>query len=245
MTAALAALATAVAAPASASAATYCAATPGCGNSDLQQALNWAKSSAGPDRVEVGPGRFEKTDGFTYTTIDDANSVAIVGAGEATVLAPTQASDKSRTALTLNAPGSSVSSLRLESIGAGGSAGWSYALGLYHGSAERVALVDALGASGTNGLIATDAVLRDADVAADEWAVIGGDLTIERSRLEGTGGVALNPPAPSTISETAIDALDTGVRASATSVSCATSSYGCTSRGSRCARTTSAPTPRR
>src|SRR4051794_3800085 len=83
-TAAVATVATALATAGGASAETYCVAAPACSGiavADVQTALTTAAKTAAPDRIEVGPGTFDTTDGFVYAGGGGTNTVEIVGAG--------------------------------------------------------------------------------------------------------------------------------------------------------------------
>jgi hypothetical protein len=80
----VAAMATALATAGGASAETYCVAAPGCPGivvADVQTALTTAAKTAAPDRIEVGPGTFNTSDGFVYAGAGATNSVELVGAG--------------------------------------------------------------------------------------------------------------------------------------------------------------------
>src|SRR5437763_3097390 len=88
LTIGLAACALAGAAPAAASAATYCVHQPAdpCApgatdeGADLQAALDLAEANSNADTIQIGPGTFAPTinQGFTYLS---SNPVDIVGAG--------------------------------------------------------------------------------------------------------------------------------------------------------------------
>jgi hypothetical protein len=67
-----------------AGAETYCVAAPGCPGiavGDVQTALTTAAKTATPDRIEVGPGTFDTSDGFVYAGAGATNTVELVGAG--------------------------------------------------------------------------------------------------------------------------------------------------------------------
>jgi hypothetical protein len=68
----------------SANALTYCVAKPACAGTvspDVQSALTTAAISPVPDRIEVGPGSFYASSGFSYTPVGPMNSLELVGAG--------------------------------------------------------------------------------------------------------------------------------------------------------------------
>src|SRR4051812_44090460 len=82
--AAVAAVATALATAGGASAETYCVASPGCPGivvADVQTALTTAAKTAVADRIEVGPGTFDTSNGFVYAGGGGTNTVELVGAG--------------------------------------------------------------------------------------------------------------------------------------------------------------------
>src|SRR4051812_50015121 len=82
--AAVAAVATALATAGGASAETYCVASPGCPGivvADVQTALTTAAKTAVADRIEVGPGTFDTSNGFVYAGGGGTNTVEGVGAG--------------------------------------------------------------------------------------------------------------------------------------------------------------------
>jgi hypothetical protein len=80
----VATVATALATAGGASAETYCVADPGCSGiavADVQTALTTAAKTVAPDRIEVGPGTFDTSDGFVYAGAGATNTVELVGAG--------------------------------------------------------------------------------------------------------------------------------------------------------------------
>src|SRR4051812_44972287 len=82
--AAVATVATALATAGGASAETYCVASPGCPGivvADVQTALTTAAKTAVADRIEVGPGTFDTSNGFVYAGGGGTNTVEVVGAG--------------------------------------------------------------------------------------------------------------------------------------------------------------------
>jgi hypothetical protein len=162
------ALALLIAAPATASATTFCVAKPSCvsggGTSEpnLQTALQAAEDdvSAPRDRVEVGPGTFTapSTGGFAN---DAGSKIDLVGSGAAKTILTTPAGG-SATVLTISEPDSTVSDLltRLAS----GMNGTGINL---KGLAERVDIRAASGAADGTGVrpTAASALLRRSSVS--------------------------------------------------------------------------------
>jgi hypothetical protein len=183
-----------------AEAATYCVADQACAGistgGDLQQALDLAQASSRvADRVEIGPGRFVKQEGFHYDSgASAANGVTIEGVPGETVLA-TEDGGAGGTVLALHGTGqdtSIVSGVELEL--SAGKQNKATGLRLEQASAEHVSVTSASGA-GPSGFAGIEAMhgarVRYADVQAPEQAAAGiratgSQVTIED--VEVTGG---------------------------------------------------------
>jgi PKD domain-containing protein len=96
---------------ATADAKTYCVGAPAscpadAAHVDFQAALSGAAANPGPDEIHVGAGTFKTTNGFTYATANDVNTVEIFGAGkEQTILRPDTDAKGTFTTLSVDSPG--------------------------------------------------------------------------------------------------------------------------------------------
>jgi len=169
-------LALAAAFPAAAGADTYCAGTPGCANPSVQAALDAAALHAGPDRVEIGAGTFERQGGFTYA---GAEPLELVGMGAGTVLRglPSPGSEGDTT---LTVQHAAVRAFAVDVPAGGDYPG--RGLLVEHGSAEDVKVAGAAGGGGI-GIAVADAVLRRVDVSGASYGVGGKDFSLLDSRV--------------------------------------------------------------
>jgi hypothetical protein len=216
----LAALLAGAALPSAADAASFCVATPGCANQDLQKALDDALAADGPDVVAVGAGTFSRPGGFRYVTADAANAVEIAGAGPETLVRGEGSGGSGLLAgLDLQSPGSLVRGLRVALVPKG-TFNVSAGLRVWYGAAEDVEVVADPDATGV-GLVMTDATARRVNVsgAKSSQAALVNGATIEDSRLAAPVGLAVHGPGgDSVIRRTRIDGGYQGVWASAAHV---------------------------
>ena len=136
---------------AAAGAATYCVHHSGCSGSanvaSIQAAITKASADGALDTILVGPGSYHGPFSAAY-----GNPVALVGAGDATVLdAPgtgVPTNDDNRTTLALGDPGSSASSLAVVApVGNGGA-------GVAVPNSDRLKVTDTGSSTGATGLAA-------------------------------------------------------------------------------------------
>ncbi len=129
---------------------------------DLQSALDSAAGTSAPDTIDIGPGSYTRSGGFTY---DSANAVDVIGAGRTQTTIRGQDANKAAIKFGPTAsPSSSISQLA----------------------------VQAAGQQGAIGILMTGGTVREVDVTSDPAIAFGGTgvglnaATLRNSHVEMT-----------------------------------------------------------
>lgn len=188
-----------LAAPAAASATTYCVQAPGCvgtPKSTLEQALGAAEVDTAPDRIELGPGDFvaPTTNGFRAPN----NPVDIEGAGYSTTLTGPV---NTNWVLALSDPDSSVSYLAI-AIPQNSDGNTKYGLSFYGKKASHLWITAsqalttvAIGADVNGaGVLEWSSIILPANLDTQAVSTDGGGTIIRNNTISARDGVqALGP----------------------------------------------------